>query len=97
MHFWAMSDLDQVLADARQWLSARPEPQEGSASWYGFNNLRTFITSLEAEASATGLERACHALGWHLSDQYGAYEELPIIAQFNERVRRISKAMRRRG
>ena len=45
--------------------------------------------------SASGLERACHALGWHISDQYGAYEELPAISQFNELVRGIAKAMRR--
>lgn len=90
-----MSDLDDVLTDARHWLAAQPEPQEGSASWYGFNNLRTLIAALEADASACGLERACHALSWHIGDQYGAYEALPIIAQFNDRVRRISKAMRR--
>jgi len=32
-------------------------------------------------------------LGWHISDQYGAYDELPVIASFKERVRRIARAM----
>ncbi|MBB3871216.1 hypothetical protein GGR11_000730 [Brevundimonas mediterranea] len=73
----------------------QPEPQEGSATWYGFNNLRKLVASLEADPSAPSLERACHALGWHVSDQYGAYEELPTIAHFNDRVRQIAKEMRR--
>ena len=92
-----MSDLQEVLSDARRWLAAQPAQQEASASWYGYNNLRTFIASLEDDPSALGLERACQALGWHTSDQYGAYEELPVIAEFNDRVRRIAKAMRRGG
>lgn len=90
-----MSDLDAVLSDARSWLGQQPIPPEGSAIWYGFNNLRTFVASLEADPSASGIERACRVLGWHISDQYGAYEELPAIAQFNDRVRRIAIAMRR--
>ena len=90
-----MGDLNAVLTDARSWLDAQPEPQDGSAAWYGFNNLRKFVASLEADPSASGLERACHALGWHVSDQYGAYDELQTIAHFNDRVRQIAKAMRR--
>lgn len=90
-----MGDLTAVVADARSWLDGQPEPHEGSAAWYGFNNLRNFVSSLEADPSAFGLERACHALGWHMSDQYGAYEELSAIAEFNDRVRRIAVAMRR--
>lgn len=90
-----MGNLDVVLADAKGWLAAQPAPKEGSAAWYGFNNFRQFIGSLDADPSVSALEQACHALGWHISDQYGAYEELPTIAQFNERVRRIAKAIRR--
>ncbi|RYG86590.1 MAG: hypothetical protein EON59_09615 [Alphaproteobacteria bacterium] len=90
-----MGDLNAVLSDVRGWLDRQPEPQEGSAAWYGFNNLRNFVSSLEADPSASGLERACHALGWHISDQYGAYEELPAIAQFNDRVKAIAAGMRR--
>lgn len=90
-----MDDLKAVLFDARSWLDMQPEPQEGSATWYGFNNLRKLVASLEADPSAPSLERACHALGWHVSDQYGAYEELPTIAHFNDRVRQIAKEMRR--
>lgn len=58
------------------------------------NNLRKFIATLEADSSSSGLERACHALGWHISDQYGAYEELPMIAAFNDRVGRVAKEMK---
>jgi len=90
-----MGDLNAVVADAQRWLTAQPEPQEGSATWYGFNNFRSFIASLEADPSASGLDRACHALGWHISDQYGAFDELIAISQFNERVRRIAKSIRR--
>ena len=89
-----MGDLNVVLADANGWLAAQPAPKEGSAAWYGFNNFRQFIASLDADSSVYSLERACHVLGWHISDQYGAYEELPTIAQFNERVRRIAKEIR---
>lgn len=90
-----MGELDKVISDARNWLDRQPIPPKGSATWYGFNNLRTFVASLEADPSASGIERACLALGWHVSDQYGAYQELPTIAQFNNRARRIAIAMRR--
>lgn len=96
-HRRTMSDLNAVLSDAQSWLDRQPNPPEGSATWSGFNNLRTFVASLEADPSASGIERACLALGWHISDQYGSYEELSTIAQFNDRVRRIAKAMRRAG
>jgi len=92
-----MSDLNVVLADARDWLAAQPEPKEGSAAWYGFNNFRQFINPLDADPSASGLERARQGLGRHISDQYGAYNELRTIAQFNERVKGIAKAIRRAG
>jgi hypothetical protein len=90
-----VNDLNVAIADAKEWLAAQPKPQEGTATWYGFNNFRSFIASLEADASASNLEQTCHALGWHISDQYGAYNELTMIAEFNERVRQISKAMLR--
>lgn len=92
-----MSHLEAVISEARDWLAAQPEPQVGSAAWYGFNNFRRFIASLEADPSASSLERACHTLGWHISDQYGAYDELATISQFNERVRWIAKGIRRKG
>jgi len=90
-----MSDLDAVISDAQRWLAAQPEPQQGSSTWYGFNNFRSFLTALEEDPSVSGLERACHALGWHISDQYGCYDELLDISQFNDRVRLIAKAIRR--
>lgn len=90
------ADLHELLSDARDWLEEQAQPQEESASWYGLNNFRAFIASLETDPTASGIERACHALGWHLSDQYGAYKELPEIAQFNDRARQIAKAMRRK-
>jgi len=89
-----LSDLQNVLSDAREWLAAQPTSPEGSATWYGLNNLRDFLVRIEADASRAALERACHALRWHISDQYGAYEELSIIAGFNDRVRRIASAMK---
>ena len=88
-----MDDLDAVLGDAKGWLAAQPEPQEGSATWYGFRNFRQFIASLDTDRSVLDLEKACYALGWHISDQYGTYDELRTIALFNDRVRRIAKAM----
>ena len=87
-----MSDLRKVLIDARDWLAAQPVPVSGSATWYGFNNLRTFLNQIEADPSPSNLERACHALGRHISDQYGTYKELPTIASLNDKVRRIAKA-----
>jgi hypothetical protein len=89
-----VSDLEQVLSEAREWLAAQSEPTHGSATWYGLNNLRSFITQVEADPSPTGLERACHALSWHISDQYDAYTELRDIAAFNDRVRRVARAAR---
>lgn len=86
-------ELQDVLADARAWLAVQPQPSHGSATWYGFNNLRSFLAQIEGDPSPLGLERACHALGWHISDQYGAYDELPIIAAYNDRVRRIGRGM----
>lgn len=88
-----MSDLSAVLTDAHEWLAAQPTPSRGSATWTGFNNLRTFLALIEQDSSRRGLERACLGLGWHISDQYGAYDELPVIASFKERVRRIARAM----
>jgi hypothetical protein len=88
-----LSDLQEVLSEARQWLSAQAAPSQGAATWYGFNNFRDFLARIEADPSKSGLDRACHALGWHISDQYGAYDELPVIAGFNDRVRRIAQAM----
>lgn len=88
-----LSDLQSVLAEARDWLAAQPTPAEGSGTWYGFNNFRNFLREIAADPSRQGMERACHALGRHISDQYGAYEELPTIAAFNDRVRRIVKDM----
>jgi hypothetical protein len=89
-----LSDLLNVVSEARAWLAAQPTSSQGSATWYGLNNLRNFLDRIEADQSRLGLERACHALGWHVSDQWGAYEELPTIAGFNDRVRRIARAMR---
>jgi hypothetical protein len=91
-----MNDLNDILVDAQRWLAAQPEPARGSATWCGFNNFRRFIASLQADSSAFGIERACHTLGWHISDQYGAYDELIAISQFNERVRQVGRAIRRR-
>ena len=85
------SDLQCVIRDARDWLANQPEPVKDSATWYGFNNLRAFLSQIEADHSPLGLERACHALGWHISDQYGLYSELPTIANFNDRVRLIAR------
>ena len=86
-----MSDLQNVLNEARAWLAAQPTPVSGSALWYGINNLGAFLREIEADPSHQSLERATSALGRHISDQYGAYEELPTIAAFNDRVRRIAK------
>jgi hypothetical protein len=90
----AVSELEAILDDARAWLVGQETPADGSAAWYGFNNLRTFLDQIEADRTADGLERACHALGWHISDQYGAYEELSVIAAFNDRVRQIARKFR---
>ncbi|MEG3148187.1 hypothetical protein U1839_26360 [Sphingomonas sp. RT2P30] len=88
-----MDNLDAVMGDAKGWLAAQPDPEEGSAAWYGFQNFRQFIASLDNDPSTLDLEQACYALGWHISDHYGTYDELPTIALFNDRVRRITKAM----
>ncbi|MET0272119.1 MAG: hypothetical protein ABW360_03930 [Phenylobacterium sp.] len=56
-------------------------------------NLRHFLDQIETDPSRSGLDRACHALSWHISDQYGAYDELPVIAGFNDRVRKIARAI----
>ncbi|WEK57513.1 MAG: hypothetical protein P0Y52_13360 [Candidatus Brevundimonas phytovorans] len=88
-----MSELQKVVSDAHAWLAVQPAPPHGSDTWYGFNNLRRFLDAIEVDPSRVGLERACHALGWHISDQYDGYQELPTIAAFNDRVRRIAKAM----
>lgn len=90
-----LPELQGVLADARAWLAVQPQPPDGSATWYGLNNLRSFLAQIESDPSRPGLERACHALGWHISDQYGAYDELPVIAAYNDRVRRIARGMAR--
>ncbi|MFC0202716.1 hypothetical protein [Novosphingobium soli] len=89
-----MNDVNAVLAEAKCWLAEQPNALEGSATWYGFNNFRKFIASIDADPSPSGIERACHALGWHIGDQWGGYDELPIIAQFNDRFRQISKVRR---
>jgi hypothetical protein len=80
-----LPDLHTVIIDARGWLKSQPIPVSGSATWYGFNSLRAFLSQIETDPSPHNLERACHALGRHISDQYGAYEELPTIAAFNDR------------
>lgn len=88
-----MSDLQSILAEAREWLAAQPAPAHQSATWSGLNNLRAFLDQIEADPSRSGLERACHALGWHISDQYGAYDELPSVAVFHNRVRGLAKEL----
>ena len=71
--------------------ASQPAPEHGSATWYGFNNFRDFLKRIQEDSSKEGLERACHALSWHISGQYGSYDELPIIAAYAARVRRISR------
>jgi hypothetical protein len=88
-----LSDLKNVLTEAREWLAFQPAPLRGSATWYGLNRLEVFLNQIEADPSRQSLESAIHALNQHISDQYGAYDELPTIATFNNRVRRIAKGL----
>lgn len=90
----SVSELNMALADAHRWLDDHAEASEGSPLWYGINNLRRFLAEVEADHSALGIERACHALGHHIVDQYDVYEELSAISTFNDRVRCVGKQMK---
>lgn len=89
-------ELNSALADARIWLEKQPDVEHGSAHWCALNNFKAFLADISANPSAEGIDRACHALNWHIADQFEwSAQYCKEITFFCESIRRIGKAIER--
>jgi hypothetical protein len=87
-------ELNTALANARNWLEKEPSAEQGSAHWYALNNFRRFLADIDADPSAEGIARACHALNWHIADQFEwSAQYCKEISFFCESIRLIGKAV----
>ena len=89
-----MENIQQLTQEAKNWLSRQDEPKHGSSIWYAHNNLRSFISTLESDASAIGILGAVQALRHHIVDQYDwSADYCKAISSFCDTADRIRRKM----
>jgi diketogulonate reductase-like aldo/keto reductase len=55
--------------------------------------VNSFIDAIESEPNANGLNKASHALSWHIADQFEPLPQSLEISNLSSNARRIAKAM----
>ncbi len=85
-------ELDDLLVDAKDWLSGQPIADNGSTRWYAMGNFRTFVEAIERDRSAQSIEKAVYSLRHHVTDQFDwSADYCKMISEFCARVDRIGK------
>ncbi|HEU4601212.1 MAG TPA: hypothetical protein VFS24_04550 [Steroidobacteraceae bacterium] len=84
-----------LLREARQWLESQPVAERGTAEWYAVNNLRSFIEGIESQPDEVGVQKAVHALRFHIADQFEwSADYCKSISSFCERADRIRREVK---
>ena len=92
------AQIEILISDARQLADALKDAPKDSDEWFARNNLLTFAAMIEERKDAISLERASHALGYWLTDQYDLKSSLTkTVSAMAERARNMAKGISRKN
>lgn len=84
--------INALLEESKAWLASQPDAVPQTAYWYALGNFTSFVGGIEADPSAHGIERAVHALRYHINDQFEWSEPYcKAITEFCNRADRVRK------
>jgi hypothetical protein len=88
------SDLLALIAEIKSWLASQAGDAPGSERWYVLNNVRAFLTDLEASRSTEAVARAVKVLQRQIADQFDWESEYcQIVSTFAARAHRIEREL----
>jgi len=92
------SQISVLLEEAKIWLSSQGFAAPQSAAWYALGNFRAFIEAIERQPTEPSIEKAIHALRYHIVDQYDwSADYCKSISNFCDRADQIRRGMKRKA
>ena len=85
--------VSDLLIEAKQVFGRLGELEHGANSDRAAQLVNAFIAAIESEPNASGLNKAAHALSWHLADQLEPLPHSLEISKLPSHARRIAKAL----
>jgi hypothetical protein len=87
--------LDDALAQARQWLANEVAVGEGGSDHHRALKLfEQYLASVEAAVAPAGIRAASHTLRWHIADSLDwSAPHCAAISEFSRRIDSIGRSM----
>ena len=89
-----ISQLNLLIKEAKEFIANNEGSEPQSNKWYAIGNFRKFINSIESIQKPEEMEKAIHALRYHISDQFEwSKDYCKAISDYCEKVDAIRKGM----